>query len=476
MEIKGQEIMSFVPLPKQSIFINLVEDVPECKFAWYCGGFGSGKTFIGSHLAVRLAMSAPNGRGLIARQTLVDLKATTLKTFWEVIDPRLIRKWNKSENLLTLINGHEIYFWGLDDIEKLKSLEIGWFWFDEVDEIAQETFSIAKGRLRHKAQPKRVGYITSNSEGKNWTYKEFVLGKGLARESDKRKYWTVKAPSNENTNLPEDYLDVLNSYTGDLYERYVNASWNVFEGQVFPDFNQAIHTVMPFAIPEDWKRIRGIDHGERNPTACLWGAINKSGDIFIYREYSKNSEGGVYVENHAQNIHKLGEGEEIDYTLIDPSTKSVRGISGRKVDVEYREAFEKLERGFRLKYANNDVNAGLARVHRYLKVDPQRFHPITKRQGAPRIFVFNNCTTLLEEIENYKWAKISQTSEDDPQEKVRKKDDHCVDVLRYIIMSRPDITTSGVKSKLNNQANKKDPDGLVLDNVVKQFPKDFIKV
>ncbi len=30
-----------------------------------------------------------------------------------------------------MINGHEIYFWGLDDIEKLKSLEIGWFWFDE---------------------------------------------------------------------------------------------------------------------------------------------------------------------------------------------------------------------------------------------------------------------------------------------------------------------------------------------------------
>jgi phage terminase large subunit len=31
-----------------------------------------------------------------------------------------------------MINGHEIYFWGLDDIEKLKSLEIGWFWFDDI--------------------------------------------------------------------------------------------------------------------------------------------------------------------------------------------------------------------------------------------------------------------------------------------------------------------------------------------------------
>jgi len=50
-------------------------------------------------------------------------------------------------------------------------LEIGWFWFDEVDEVKPDVFDIAIGRLRNKKQPKRIGMITSNSEGKNWTYR-----------------------------------------------------------------------------------------------------------------------------------------------------------------------------------------------------------------------------------------------------------------------------------------------------------------
>jgi len=218
---KGSQVQPFTPLPKQRMFLYLLEDKPNAKFVWYCGGFGSGKTFIGSQAVIRLAMKAPNGRTLIARQTLVDLKATTMKTFFEVCDRRLIRKWNKSENLLTFINGHEIYFWGLDDVEKLKSLEIGTFWIDEVNEVDEFTFNVLKGRLRHKSHPKRVGMLTSNSEGKNWTYKQFVLGKGIRTAEDLEKYWVIKAPSNENTNLPQDYMDILNSYTGDLYERYV---------------------------------------------------------------------------------------------------------------------------------------------------------------------------------------------------------------------------------------------------------------
>lgn len=48
---------------------------------------------------------------------------------------------------------------------------------DEVDEIPEQTFTIAKGRLRHKVPPRRVGFVTSNSEGKNWTYQIFVKGK-----------------------------------------------------------------------------------------------------------------------------------------------------------------------------------------------------------------------------------------------------------------------------------------------------------
>lgn len=451
----------FNPLPKQRLFQYLTFARDDAKFIWYCGGFGSGKSYIGSQTAIRLAIQAPKGRGLIARQTAVDLKATTMKTFFEVCDPRLILKHNKSEQLITFANGHEIYYWGLDDIERLKSLEIGWFWIDEVNEVSEESFNVAKGRLRHPAQPKRVGIITSNSEGKNWTYQQFVKGRGV-KEQYRDLYYTIKAPSSENTNLPADYLDVLESYTGDLYERYVKASFNVFEGQILPDFNPAIHVIKPFLIPSNWTRVRAIDHGERNPTAVLWCAISPRGYLFFYREYQKTEE---FVDYHAKEVASLSEGELFQYTLIDPSTKSVRGLSGRKVDTEWKEEMLKYESDFSLIYANNSREAGFSRIHKYLRVDPKKVNPITNEKGSPRMFVFDSCGVLIEQIENYKWSKISNTSENDPKEEVRKKDDHLMDCFRYIIMSRPDISLVEVKNAfepvkevLNWKEIKKDPE------------------
>lgn len=480
MEIKEAQV--FVPLPKQTSFLYNLLHNDEAKFVWYCGGFGSGKSFIGSHAAVRLAMSAPGGRGLIARNTLVDLKATTMKTFFEVIDPRLIYKWNKTENLLTLINGHEIYFWGLDDIEKLKSLEIGWFWFDEVDEVKPIVFDVAVGRLRNKRQPKRVGMITSNSEGKNWTYKKFIRGVGVRTQKDLDKYYVIKAPSTENTHLPEDYIETLNSYTGDLFDRYVNASFDVFEGQVFKEFRRDIHVIPAFGIPKDWKKVRGIDHGERNPTAVLSAAVSPEGDIYIFREHY---EAGQSVDWHAEQVAEKSEGEYYEYNVCDPSLKSVRGVTGKKVDREWKEAMQEYEPEFKLKYGVNSVNAGIARMHRYLAIDPERKHPITGKMGAPKLYIFDTCPITADELESYKWAKPSSTSEDDPQEKVRKKDDHTTDVVRYILMSRPDKESGTVFTKRNNNGlmamkpSKRDQvlptsDEAILENLRKQNPNDFL--
>ena len=472
----GERVQEFTPLPKQKVFLRLVIDNPIAKFIWYCGGFGSGKSFIGSQTVIRLAMKAPNGRSLIARQTLVDLKATTMKTFFEVLDRRLIRKWNKSENLLTLINGHEIYFWGLDDIEKLKSLEIGTFWIDEVNEVAEMTFNVLKGRLRHKAHPKRVGLLTSNSEGKNWTYKQFVLGKGIRTAKDLEQYYVIKAPSDENRYLPQDYLDVLNSYTGDLYERYVKASFNVFEGQIFPDFDREIHVIKPFAIPDTWKRFGGIDHGERNPSTYVWIALSPTGDLYVYREYVRT---GEFVDQHVKNIFELNDGEAIEGIEIDPSVKSVRGGSGRKVDTEYKEEWLKVfKEKMPVHYANNDVAAGIARMHKYLRIDPTKVHPVTKKQGAPKIYWFDTCTTCIDEMEGYKWKKISPANENDPDEAPRKRDDHTVDPTRYIVMSRPDFASGGVVSKKGQEKADKiaDPNQQLLDNAIKNNPGDFIKL
>ncbi len=67
---------------------------------------------------------------------------------------------------------------------------------------------------------------------------------------------------------------------------------------------------------------------------------------------------------------------------------------------------------------NKDLFTGIARVKSYLK------------QGnvLPNLYIFKGCVNLIRELKGYFWG-----SGDAP----RKTDDHCLDELRYYLVSRP---------------------------------------
>ena len=67
---------------------------------------------------------------------------------------------------------------------------------------------------------------------------------------------------------------------------------------------------------------------------------------------------------------------------------------------------------------NKDVFAGICRVKEYLK----------QGNGYPNIYVFDTCVNMIAEFTGYFWA-----DGDSPV----KKDDHCMDELRYYVMTRP---------------------------------------
>ncbi|MCP3681103.1 MAG: hypothetical protein GY861_00295 [bacterium] len=116
-----------------------------------------------------LSFMYPKNLGIISRGTLVDLKNTTLRTFMEVCDILgLVEgthfKIDRHENRLTFENKSEILFTGLDDVQKIKGIEPGRFYIDEVDEVDPEVFDVFQRRLRNKFTDRRIGFITSNSE------------------------------------------------------------------------------------------------------------------------------------------------------------------------------------------------------------------------------------------------------------------------------------------------------------------------
>ena len=65
---------------------------------------------------------------------------------------------------------------------------------------------------------------------------------------------------------------------------------------------------------------------------------------------------------------------------------------------------------------NKEMFSGLSRVRELFAARP------------PRIFIFRTCVNLIREIKSYRWG-----NEDLPV----KRDDHCLDELRYYVMSHP---------------------------------------
>lgn len=177
-------------------------------------------------------------------------------------------------------------------------MELGWFYIDEVDEVKQEVFLILRGRLRKKGIKRYVGFITSNSSGKNWTYNIFVDAKGLT-EDEVSKYFAIRASSYENHHLPASYIETLETFDENLYKRFVLGEFNVFEGQIYPEFNELIHVrdnvFDSFVDPQTFTPIYGLDHGLHNPTAILEGWMDHLGTIYVTWEH--------YVPQEAVSKH-----------------------------------------------------------------------------------------------------------------------------------------------------------------------------
>lgn len=424
------------PLPKQNLFLShlLSKDPLSPKFVAYVGGVGSGKTMIGCIATLTLAVTYP-GDYLVSRLYYPELKDTTYKTFLEICPPELIVEHRVADMLIKIKSTggtSTIFFRPLEEPDKLRSLNLNAFYIDEASQVSEAAFMLLQGRLRGRHV--RKGYLTSNPAGHDWIYRWFFKKDHIQNESVKRLYTLIKAPSWENAHLPEGYIEsMMNSWSKERIKREVEGSFDAFEGQVYDEFDRSVHVIKPFRIPDEWTRVIGADHGFRNAAAWVWGACDYDGNIYVYREFYEK-------EWLIEQICKLGkEGkpsvtalmgrEKIESAWIDPSTRARRGGTGGS---DFDIYLENLPGGFPLMLAKNDVSPGIERVKQYLKVD--------SRTGKPRLFIFDTCVNLIEEMAQYRWAELqpNQQGRTNDKEQPVKYNDHANDALRYLIMSRPE--------------------------------------
>jgi len=417
----------YMPLPKQRVFHE-----SPAKYKLFMGGVGSGKTMALDWEALLLSLEFPGNYGLIGRLYYPELRDTTMFDFFDICPPEFIKEYKKTEHKLTLFNNSVIIFRALEDPDKLKSMNLGWFGIDEMTEVPENVFLMLQSRLRRTNVPRRVGFGSTNPEGHDWVYQRF----GVKHKGDP-KYLMVNVSSMENPHLPEDYVDdLMGSYDEVWIKRYIHGDPSAFEGQIITTWDPKVHVIRPFTPPDEWARVCVLDHGTNNPTAVLWGAVHPEGFLVIYREHYA---AGQIVEWHAKQIYELNGSDNVYLWLADPAIFNKTLQDPKRGLYSVGDIYAEL--GLHFAPADNDVKAGIDMMLRHFRVYPDLINPFTGKAGSPRVFVTADCENTIREIPQYRWRKlkIRGVFRNQPEEP-EKSNDHTVDCLRYMIISKPQAT------------------------------------
>lgn len=204
----------------------------EDRYLIFWGGGSSGKSyFIAQRWIYKITKQKMNL--LVVRQTGNTNRNSTFALFKQVI-----RNW-KLENLFIItdlrikcINGNEIIFAGLDDVEKLKSVtfengELTDIWVEEATETQEADINQLKVRLRGGKSKKQM-VLSFNPINVNHWIKGHFIDSGLATE--------VHSTYKDNKFLTEDDRKTLESFK-DIDEYYYNVyclgQWGVLGKTVF---------------------------------------------------------------------------------------------------------------------------------------------------------------------------------------------------------------------------------------------------
>ena len=183
--------------------------------------------------------------------------------------------------------------------------------------------------------------------------------------------------------------------------------WGSFEGAAYTEFAEDVHVVAPFAVPSEWVRLEGMDHGVKNPTAWLLGATDFDGNLLVVDEYYRP---GLIADHAAEVWRRRNDGwwsrddkGDLVYATCfgDPSIRNrfgLRDLTGRELSVETEYA----DHSIAIAAGQNDRRAGYQRILELLHPDPERFfpewHPKRGQAGSPRLFATTRCEHLVEQF------------------------------------------------------------------------------
>lgn len=363
------------------------------RYEVYYGGAGSGKSVF---VAQKLLIKACNDirRVLIVRKvarTLRDsvfqLMLNTLSQF-KIIDKCSI---NKTNFTIGLPNGSQFLFYGLDDVEKMKSITgITDIWIEEATETFFEDFNQLDLRLRANAANLQI-ILSFNPVSKvNWCYKHwFENGTPLNTK-------IIKTTYKDNRFLPQDYINALEAMK-DTNPTY----YNIYALGEFCSLDKLVYNNWTIGTVEDTNNLElllGLDFGYVNDATAF---------VVAYLDETNKT---IYIE---QEVYQTG--------LLNNQIADTIKYMGFAKSVIIADSAEQ-------KSIEEIKQQGIPRIKAATKGQGSVMQGIQKLQQY-KLIVNPNCANMITELQNYSFKKDKATNEyiNEPIDAFN----HLCDALRY---------------------------------------------
>lgn len=241
--------------------------------------------------------------------------------------------------------------------EKFQGASLDFVWFDE--EPPKEIYEECRMRVLDR-RGDLFGTMTP-LKGLTFVYEEIFLNR---REDP--EVWYEFMEWADNPYLPAEEITLLGNCLDERelqsrrYGRFSSA-----EGLVYPEFDERVHVIEPFALPKEWQDNISIDPGLNNPLSAHWYAVDYDDNVYVVYEHFA---AGKDIDYHASEIRRISgmlgwktDGRGRICALIDSAAKQ-RTLSGVKSVCELF-----YERDILVNPdVDKDLFAGIARVKSYL--------------------------------------------------------------------------------------------------------------
>ena len=208
----------------------------------------------------------------------------------------------------------------------------------------------------------------------------------------------------DNPTLTRDYIeDQKRRHSGIYLRRNVYGEWVAASGLVYPHPNIKYP---PEGEPDYW--YLAIDAATSSVTVALligfWSRENVSCVVGEWY-HDGRQDGQLSDAAQADGIIEMVGSRELARICVDPKALSLIAELKRRMNCPVEDA-------------DNAVEAGIERVTEMMAADYVRISPALEH--------------TCREVARYRW---SEHASDRGEDKVEKRDDHCMDALRYYVMT-----------------------------------------